>query len=110
MSAVDVCIVCGKPVCGDCATSYKGKIFCDETGHVKVYDEFALFGESETIFEVELVAKNLQENNISCVWFNPIQYGVHLHPRLFVATQSLESAETILQSLDLMDFITVYHP
>ena len=107
MSAVGVCEVCGKPVCGDCATSHEGKTFCDETSHIKIYDEYNLFGEGETIFEVELVARNLQANNISCAWFNPKQYGIKLHPRLFVAKQSLHSAETILQSLELMDFITV---
>ena len=110
MNAVGTCEVCGKPVCGDCATSHEGKIFCDEAAHVKMFDELDLFCEAETIFEVELVARNLQANGISSMWFNPKWYGMKSLPRLFVAKQSAGSAESVLQSLDLIDFITVYDP
>jgi len=105
ISAVGICEVCGKPVCGDCATSHNGKIFCDESFHLKIYDEQQFFAEAETLFEIELVAKNLQANNVSCVWFNPKQFGTERLPKLYVAKASIADAQSILQSLDLLDFI-----
>ena len=107
MDAKGICEVCGKPVCGDCAVSHKGKTFCDELQHVNIYEEQQFFAEAETIFDIELIARNLQANNISCAWVNPKQYEIDQRPRLFVAKKSLGEAESILQSLELMDFITM---
>lgn len=105
MKAVGVCEVCGKPVCGDCATSQGGKIFCDEFQHIKIYNDFLLFAYAETMFDAEIVVKNLQANNITAIWFNPKQYGLEKLPRLYVAKQSADTAVSVLQSLDLLDFI-----
>ena len=62
-----------------------------------------------TIFEMDLVGKNLQMNGIDVVLFYP---DVIDHPdeisALLVKSDQKEKALSILASLDLTDFVTYY--
>lgn len=106
MNAVGMCEVCGKPVCDDCAVSLKGKYFCNESSHQTISETHTLFCESQNIFEMELIAKNLESNGIPNRWFDRRQYRNGGRPVLFVPDGSAEHARSVLHSLDLMDFIT----
>lgn len=107
ISAIAICDVCGKPVCGDCAVTKRGKYFCNDSSHQAVFNSYAFFCESPTMFEIELVAKNLEENGVPVQWFDRRQYHTQNLPVLYVQNGSTEKAFAILQSLDLLDFIIV---
>jgi hypothetical protein len=105
MKAVGTCVICGKPVCGDCSISHDGKTFCDDAMHSNILDAYVLFAETETIYDADLITKNLHSNGIECLSFNQAQYDVTNHPTIYVVNQKYAEAETTLQSLDLLDFI-----
>lgn len=103
--AVACCSVCSKPVCGDCAITKDGKYYCDDVTHQTVPEHFALFGESKNMFEIELVAKNLNAHGITAVWFNRQYYHRSENPVLYVPFDAVEKAYDVLHTLDLLDFI-----
>lgn len=109
MTAVASCAVCGKPVCNDCAVKENGRYFCDESSHRRVFDRYTMLGQSQTMFEAELVAKNLTANNISTLWFNRRWYGSDEKPVVFVDHDAVRQAHEILHALDLLDFIILEH-
>lgn len=107
VDAVSVCAVCGKPVCGDCAVTIGETTFCNERSHVEIYDTCRLLGRSGTMFDAELIAKNLEVHHIRCHWFGPLAEGSSAAFNLFVPTEKHSEAGALVQSLDLMDFITI---
>ncbi|MFZ4620270.1 MAG: hypothetical protein ACOYNS_06915 [Bacteroidota bacterium] len=57
------------------------------------------------IFDMDLVAKNLQMNGIDAVWSNPDPVEQPEDPSLlFVKAEQKEQAVAVLTSLDLNDF------
>jgi hypothetical protein len=107
VDAVSVCAVCGKPVCGDCAVTIEGITFCNERSHAEMYDGCLLLGRSGTMFDAELIAKNLEVHHIRCHWFGPVAGGETAVFNLFVPKEKHSEAVALVQSLDLMDFITI---
>ncbi|MEW5798015.1 MAG: B-box zinc finger protein [Bacteroidota bacterium] len=105
MEAIAFCEVCGKPVCGDCAVAKLGAYFCNDASHQTIFERYTTLCESQSMFEAELIAKNLEANGISVQWFERSRYRKDFLPALYVLTGSVENAMTILQSLDLLDFI-----
>lgn len=76
--------------------------------HPKNLDGYVQLLSSPTIFEMDLVGKNLQMNGIDALWFYPenIEHQDEL-PLLFVRTEQKENALNILTSLDIIDFTTL---
>ncbi len=105
MDAIAFCAMCGKPVCGDCAVANHGTYFCNDSTHQTMFESYAVLCESRHMFETELIAKNLEENGVSVLWFDRRQYRKGVLPALYVPIGSEEKAMAILQSLDLLDFI-----
>lgn len=108
MMAVGTCVVCGKPVCGDCAITIDGRIFCEDRLHPAISAEMHELVTTATIFEMELIAENLRANGVDVHWFDVGQHSTPDGVKLFVKRASAESATTILKTLDLIDF-TVAH-
>jgi hypothetical protein len=104
MKAVAVCTICGKPVCGDCAVTKEGKNYCDEINHPKIGADYDVLLLSPTIFELELIAKNLEANGISVYSSNPQKFGVNQLPMLYVKKDQKQKAADIVADLDLTDF------
>jgi len=104
--AVAVCAVCGTPVCGDCAVTLSGATFCNDRSHAEIYAACRLLGRSGTMFDAELIAKNLEVHGIKSHWFGPAVDRTVDRFVLFVPTDQRAEAETMLHSLDLTDFIT----
>jgi hypothetical protein len=69
----------------------------------KVLDGYIQILTTPTIFEMDLVGKNLQMNGIEAVWFYPDTDELS---SLFVRHNQKENALSILSSLDLTDFTT----
>ncbi|MGH2568843.1 MAG: hypothetical protein ACRDGA_10930 [Bacteroidota bacterium] len=68
--AVGLCIVCGKPVCGDCALTLEGKIFCDDVQHQKMRDAWSVIVVSDSEFEADMIQRNLAGEGIECRVFS----------------------------------------
>ncbi len=62
---------------------------------------------TSTIFEMDLVGKNLHMNGIDAVWFyhDPVENPDEISS-LFVRNDQKENALSLLTSLDLTDFTT----
>lgn len=59
--AVGCCVVCGKPVCGDCATSGKAKLFCDDIEHEQLSEEWEALTRTGSQFEADMIMANLRQ-------------------------------------------------
>jgi hypothetical protein len=108
MIAVGVCVVCGKPVCGDCAITIDGRIFCEDRLHPVLHGDMQELVTTASIFEMELIAQNLGANGVDIRWFNVGQYGASCGAKLFVKKEAAVSAIAILKTLDLIDFTVVH--
>lgn len=105
MTAIGSCAVCGKPICSDCVVEKSGRYFCEDASHQQVFDQYTVLGWSQTMFEAELIAKNLTAHNIPTLWFNRQWYRNDEKPVVFVEHNAVRRAHEILQTLDLLDFI-----
>lgn len=77
--------------------------------HPKNLDGYIQLLTTPTIFEMDLIGKNLQMNGIDAIWFYPDALELPSEiSSLFVKSDQKEKALSILASLDLTDFIT-YH-
>ena len=107
VTAVAVCAVCGMPVCGDCAVTLSGTTFCNDRSHADIFASCRLLGRSGTMFDAELIAKNLEVHSIRSHWFGPAADRTSDRFALFVPTEQHAEAEAMLHTLDLIDFITL---
>lgn len=107
VNAVGVCAVCGTPVCGDCAVTISGTMLCSDRIHAEIFGTCLLLGRSTTMFDAELIAKNLHVHAIASHWFGPAEDRTDGRYATFVPKSQYAEAEAMLRSLDLMDFITL---
>lgn len=106
--AVGRCLVCGKPVCGDCAVNASGKFFCDSVEHPRIFESWKVIYTCESEFESDFIQRNLTDREIPCQVF-----AVHNHVgvywleggnevRVLVPNNLATSAWDVLQSLGLL--------
>jgi hypothetical protein len=107
--AIGLCIVCGKPVCGDCATTVSGKTVCDLAEHQTLAQQWSVVHASTSAFEAELIARNLLQANIPAKAF-AFRDHVELHwfadadrAIVLVPSEQLDTALTLLHRLQLND-------
>ena len=107
--AVACCCMCGKPVCGDCATSAGGLFLCDASEHQRAAEQWAVVAFAASPFEADMLKSNLAQAGIpvrvadprefaGSLWFRP-----SLHVRILVERASLESALSLLRSFQLVN-------
>jgi len=75
VAAVGVCIICGKPVCRDCAISKKGRVFCDNDKHVKIHERWAVLCSTSAEYEAEMVRANLELAGIKALVFSQVDHA-----------------------------------
>jgi hypothetical protein len=113
VTAIGACSVCGRPVCGDCSITANGKIYCADVSHASLDTTCALFGIAATAFDAELIARNLSANGIEVHTFNPGLFSQFVHlmddvrPKIYVESDRRNTALSLVNDLDLGDFITV---
>ena len=105
--AVACCVVCGKPVCGDCMTMQGSQCFCDDPAHQEVMRESELLQRVSSEFESDMIRTNLKQAGIGTSAFSRRQ---HLEAfwlvnrddvKIFVPRGSAEHARSVLRSLGL---------
>ncbi|HWP81882.1 MAG TPA: hypothetical protein VNN76_04410 [Bacteroidota bacterium] len=108
VSAVGMCVVCGKPVCGDCAISLNGKLFCDHLEHQKIPSEWEVLCSTDFAFEADLIERNLQQAGFECKVFSLLDHvGTYWATKrrltnVLVKKDRLSVALTLLKELRLL--------
>lgn len=106
--AVACCVVCGKPVCGDCTTTANDSLQCDVPEHHKHAADWALVTLVADSFEAAMLKANLVQAGIPTRVADPrsfagtLAFRPHLHVRILVGRSDLESARALLRSFQLL--------
>lgn len=107
--AVGLCIVCGKPVCGDCAVTSEGRMLCDVVDHRTKATSWSSIHRSDFVFESDMIRQNLINAGIEAKIFS---FRDHLETfwlqdtqfvRVMVPAHEREKALGLLQQLYLID-------
>ncbi len=107
--AVVVCVLCGKPVCGDCATSVGEKSFCDDKGHPSVFADWSVIFKARSGFEADMMVRNLEQAGLEARSFDHRQHTsvllLEVRPRVDVRVRNEQAANAtqVLRSLLLLD-------
>jgi hypothetical protein len=104
-----VCDICGTPVCGDCAVTQHGVTLCHEGSHSLIAAECRLLGRTQTLFDADVIARNLESRAIRSHRFGPFSVVDGVSYKVFVPTERLDESLSVIRSLDLNDFITLEH-
>jgi hypothetical protein len=65
--AVGRCVICGKPVCEECAHRHQGKIFCSNDEHEKMAFNWVSVRTSNTEYEAAMMKSNLEGAGIEAI-------------------------------------------
>lgn len=68
--AVALCVVCGKPVCGDCAVRSDGRFTCDVSSHKTMAAETSVLTVCSSPFEADLIRENLRQAGLDVLQFD----------------------------------------
>lgn len=107
--AVGCCVVCGKPMCGDCATWTGSAFLCDVPAHRDFADNWSVAAECVSVFEADMIATNLRQGGFSPMIFSPGDHAAaYWHPglataRVFVRSEDHQRARALLVSLALSE-------
>jgi sulfur transfer complex TusBCD TusB component (DsrH family) len=107
--AIAVCEICGTPVCGDCAVTQNGVTLCHEGSHSRIAAECRLLGRTQTLFDADLIARNLESRAIRSHRFGPLTESEGAAYTMFVPTERFDESISVIRSLYLIDFITLEH-
>lgn len=109
--ATGICVVCGRPVCGDCSMSKDASVFCMDATHAQLLETHVRFAYAENEFDADVVARNLSAHDVPTTVF-PLKKYSHLHRftdnpsvSLLVAKDKHETALQIVDELDLNDYL-----
>ena len=73
LAAIAGCIICGKPVCAECANEIEGKYFCDNDSHHELHQDYVVVYRSSAEYEAEMIRANLENAGIDVQLFD--QHG-----------------------------------
>lgn len=69
-TASGVCVICGKPLCNDCAVEIDGKVYCKEENHRDYEKNWEVIYRTPVEYEAEMIKANLESAGIPCVVFS----------------------------------------
>lgn len=108
--AIAVCVVCGKPVCGDCATKASNTFHCNIVEHQTIARTWSVLHRSDTVFVADMIVCNLLHAGVevkvfdrrahSALYRSGFQAGVDV----LVRQDAVNEAQSLLSSLHLTDF------
>ncbi len=103
--AVGGCVICGKPVCEDCAMKHNGRVFCEQDEHLNVHSGFVVAYTTSTDYEAEMIKANLEGAGIHALVFNQHDHvyfttmGMLALVKVMVPPSQLEAALEIIGAL-----------
>jgi len=109
--AIGICVVCGKPVCGDCSTSEGNKMYCDDMTHSQLTTAHIKLGAVATEFEADMIAKNLSLNGVPALQYSTKKFSQlcsltdDRSVSIFVRTESIEEARRLIEDMELEEFL-----
>jgi len=109
VAAIGVCVICGKPVCRDCAVSKKGRVFCDNDEHVKIHQNWAVLCSTSAEYEAEMVRANLELSGITALVFSQVDHAYFIPMsrlavvNVMVPKEKLAKAREVLHRLKGVD-------
>ena len=107
--AIGVCIVCGKPVCTDCARKKGTTVFCKTAEHVKINQNWSVVFSTKVQYEADMIKTNLENAGFPAKVFSQIEfssfqlYGKHAVAKVMVKRDESSLARNALRELDLLD-------
>ena len=107
--AIGICVVCGKPVCGDCARKKGNSVFCKTTEHVKIHQQWTVVFSTKIVYEAEMIKTNLEGAGFPAKVFSQLEfssfasYGKHAVAKVMVKRDGASLARHALRDLDLLD-------
>ena len=107
--AVGLCVLCGKPVCNDCAVTAEGKIFCNNPVHQDWAKHRSVVHLAYSEFESDMIVRNLLLARIESQAFSFRDHiGTYWLPdaglvRVLVSRSQQEQAQEVLRALHLTD-------
>ncbi len=99
------CVVCGKPVCEECATEQNGRLFCENDDHLNMHQGFVVAYTTSTDYEAEMIKSNLEGAGIHATVFNQhdhvyfVNMGMLALVNVMVPRAQLEDAQEIIMAL-----------
>jgi hypothetical protein len=105
VEAIGGCVVCGKPVCEECATEQNGRIFCENDDHLNMHQGFVVAYTTSTDYEAEMIKSNLEGAGIHATVFNQHDHvyftnmGMLALVNVMVPRAQLEDAQEIIMAL-----------
>ena len=115
IEATGVCVICGRPVCDDCAVTRDGKVFCDDARHAELAATHESIAYVSSEAEGEIVAKNLASGGIPALLFSAKRYSHFCQltdegrVSVLVAVAERDNALHILEEMDLTEFFSPGH-
>ena len=107
--AIACCTMCGKPVCGDCATSRQGAFLCDAPEHSQHSGPWSVLAVAENPFEADMIGTNLVHAGFQPRVADPrnfagtLGFRGRLDVRVLVEQSALEQALHLLRSSHLLN-------
>ncbi|HEY9188772.1 MAG TPA: zinc ribbon domain-containing protein [Ignavibacteria bacterium] len=69
-NAIGICVICGKPVCAECAKISNKRIFCEKDEHLQIYGDYVLIKTFSTEYEAQMIKSLIEMAGIECVLFS----------------------------------------
>ncbi len=107
VEAVGICIICSKPICGDCAVERNSKLFCDNDEHIKMAEDWVVVFTTNTEYEAAMIKANLEGGGMPCLIFSQrdhayfITIGDMAVVNVMVPKERLDEAQAYLKKMDL---------
>jgi hypothetical protein len=105
VDAVGGCLVCGKPVCEECARQIEGKYFCADDSHYNVHQKYVVAYTCSTEYEAAMFKANLEGAGINALIFNQRDHvyfttmGTLAIVNVMVPTSDIDKAADIINML-----------
>lgn len=107
--AIGMCVVCGKPVCGDCAVRVQEITYCDQPEHQSTAQECTVIHTSDSEFAADAVQRNLEfagiqtkvfsmRDHLALFWFDESAIV-----RVMVLRSDVQKAIAVLKELQLLN-------
>ena len=109
--AVGICVVCGKPVCGDCSVAREHRLYCDDVTHSQLTTAHTKFAAVAAEFEADMIVKNLSSNGVPALKYSAKKFSQFCFltdnhsVSIFVTTESIEEARRLIEEMDLEEFL-----